>query len=176
MNMTNAKAIDSPRQAGAPSRADAEHPRPAGDHHENAAIAPTITKRRRRGPRRQREQVEGQRPSEDRVRHRGARAEDRLGSGLPEEREDVPLAHDRGAGRRGDHERAAKRDETDDRFDRQLYWLAVDQDWQPRQLPEPWRLQREKRAVQDQKRRHRKESERLALEPQAGPEHVGDAE
>ena len=56
-----------------------------------------------------------------------------------------------GAGRCGKQHRADQRDQTEHRFDRQANRLAVDQNRNAAQFPEPRRLQGQEGSVDDEK-------------------------
>ena len=73
-------------------------------------------------PRRKGEQIEVQRPAEDRIDHatRGARR-------IPIKRQRRPLRHHAGASQSGDNQRGAGPDEAQDGIDRQGYRLSADQ-------------------------------------------------
>ena len=121
-------------------------------------------------PRRQREEIERERLSEDRIDEAGRRRS------VPIERERRPLGHQAGAGGERDDRRAAERCDLQHRLDRQLDRLTVDHDRQAGQLAEPGGLDREERAVDDDERRHREEREHRCLQVQRLPEHLGVAE
>ena len=107
----------------------------------NAAIAPTMHRQRHQPaadqlPGRQREQIEGQRPAEDRIDRRRAAARtagEPAASTARASFQSLIIAAPVAAAMT---QRAAERGDPDHRFDRQLDRLAVDQDRQTGELAE----------------------------------------
>ena len=151
----------------------AQHPRPAGDRDEESGDAARDHRQRHQPagdqvPRRQREQVKGDRLVEDRIDGRVVAD----AGAIPVQRQRRPLGHHAGAGRDRDQERGDDRDPAHHGLDRQRERLTVDQNPAARDVVEPIGLDGEKRAVEDEKREEREAAEDRRLEPERPPEDV----
>jgi len=170
-----------PRPGARIIAAGAEHPRAAGDDSEEQRDAGNDHRQRHHPPgkelpRRQREQIERQRPAEDWIDDARRRPRQRVAPRVPPQRERGPLRHHPGACGKGDQQRGDDRDQPQHRFDRQLDRLSVDQNRKAGQLAEARRLQRHERSVQDDERRERERAEDGRLQVQCFPEDGAVAE
>ena len=163
-----------PRRADIAAAAAGEHARASGDDDEEPGDGAGDHRQRHQPagdelPGGKSKQIEVQRPAEDRIDDAASRARR-----VPVERERRPRRHHAGAGGGGDGERHAERDQAQDRFDRQLHRLAVDDNCAAAgEVGEVRGLQREKRSVQNEKRHRGKRGEYRRLQVQRLPEHVG---
>ena len=157
-------------EPGASGNHDEEH-RDAGDHHRDRQ-EPTADQL----PRRQREQVEGERTAEDRVDDLLRARRELRGRAVPIQGQRLPVGHHAGAAGQRDEQRCGQRHQPEHRFNGQRQRLAVDQDAAARDLAESIRLEREKRSIEHGEGDDGEEREDSGLDVQRLPEDVGVAE